>query len=109
MKRNVLHSDWISLLNGRVPTDSNHQIDGVVNRNEVTNQLRVDFESANETFADSGNESYPRKRKVRIIRHAKCGSMKRPLKTAGESFKYFTHNLKKSKLSRRKFEIHIYI
>lgn len=56
-KGNILHTNWFLLLNGRVPTDSNHQIDGVVDRNDVPNQLRVDFESANETFADSGDES----------------------------------------------------
>jgi hypothetical protein len=47
----------ISLLNGRVPTDSNHQINGVVDGHDVANELWVDFESADETFANSRDES----------------------------------------------------
>ena len=61
----------ISLLYGRVPTNSNHQIYGVVDGYDVANELWVDFESADETFANSRDESCgKKKRKARIIKHA---------------------------------------
>ena len=40
-----------------MPRNSNHQIDWVVNRNYIADELCVDFESPDEAFANARNEA----------------------------------------------------
>lgn len=40
-----------------MPSNGNHQVDGVINGNDVADELCVDFESAQETFANSRDKS----------------------------------------------------
>ena len=46
------------LVNGRVPRHGNHEINGVVDRNDVTHQFRIDFERAQKTFANTRDETW---------------------------------------------------
>lgn len=63
MKKRVFRNGQLNkvatflLLNGRMPSDCNHQIDGVVNGNDIADEFIINFESAQKSFANSGDES----------------------------------------------------
>ena len=56
-KLSISYCKFLSLVNGGVPSHGNHAIDGIVDRDYVSNQRRVDLKSAKKSFAHTGDKS----------------------------------------------------